>query len=54
LDIAIGSSYELETQVLLSQDFGYILPENGKELIGVITTVQKMLNGLKNKMTVVS
>lgn len=51
LDIATGSGYELETQTLLSLDFGYLSNENADELILMITTVQRMLYGLKNKIS---
>lgn len=51
LDIAIGSSYELETQILLSIDFEYI-KKDAIEIIASITSVQKMLNGLKTKIIV--
>lgn len=51
LDIAIGSAYELETQFLLSVDFGYI-DENGIETLELVISIQRMLVGLKNKIVV--
>jgi len=51
LDIALGSSYELETQILLAMDFEYISAEDGNDLVMKVTTIQKMINGLKSKIT---
>ena len=50
LDIALGSGYELETQILLSYSFGYIPHKDIDILLGNTTTVHRMLNGLKNKI----
>lgn len=50
LDIALGSSYELETQILLSFDFGFITHENLQNLLVTISTIQRMLNGLREKI----
>jgi four helix bundle protein len=50
LDIAIGSGYELETQAILALDFEYMPKEDAEELIQLITTIQRMLNGLRNTM----
>lgn len=51
LDIATGLSYELETQTLLSLDFGYLTEESANDLILTISTVQRMLHGLRKKIT---
>lgn len=50
IDISIGSSYELETQVLLAIDFNYILANQTNELLLKIETVQKMLNGFRRTL----
>jgi len=50
LDIALGSSYELETQLLLSFSFGYVFQRDIDILLENTTVVQRMLNGLKNKI----
>lgn len=47
LDISIGSSFELETQILLSYEIGYLPLDRLDNLIEQIIPVQKMLNGLK-------
>lgn len=50
LGVAIGSSYELETQIILSGKLGYIPDERLSELLGETTEVQKMLSGLSAKL----
>lgn len=50
LDIAIGSSFELETQALLALDFGYLDNSDTELLFEKITMVQRMLNGLKKSI----
>ncbi len=42
LAIALGSSYELETQLMLAESFGYINNEKLNELVLEITKNQKM------------
>jgi len=42
LAIALGSSYELETQLMLAESFGYISAEKLNELQVEITKNQKM------------
>jgi four helix bundle protein len=46
LYIAYGSSCELETQILLSGDLGYIKDKNMKELLEKIGDVERMLKAL--------
>jgi len=43
--IAKGSLYEVETQVYLSFDLGFVKQEETKELFDQITTVRKMMIG---------
>jgi four helix bundle protein len=50
LDIAIGSSYELETQIILSSKLGYFNEETTNELLMLTTEVQRMLNGLNSRL----
>ena len=42
LSIALGSSYELETQLMLAESFGYISTEKLNELLLEVTKNQKM------------
>ena len=46
LYIAYGSVCELETQMLLSRDLGYIQENDIKELQGKVGDVERMLKGL--------
>ena len=50
LNIALGSCFELETQLLLSNDFNYITKEQTLLLTEKVCKVQKMLNGLKKSI----
>ena len=50
LNIALGSSYELETQLLLSNDFNYITKEQSQLLTEKVCKIQKMLNGFKKSV----
>lgn len=51
IDIAIGSCYEIETQILLSIDFSYINLETVQPFMDEIHSLQKMLHGFKNTIT---
>ena len=42
LEIAIGSAYEVETQLLISSDLGFINEENTTELITLLEEITKM------------
>jgi four helix bundle protein len=50
LYIAYGSSCELETQILLSGDLGYLSPEVLKKLQDGIGEVERMLKALINSL----
>lgn len=50
LDIANGSSYELETLFILSTDLEYLLESDSKIIIEKIEEIQKMIYSLRNKM----
>ncbi|AOC95970.1 hypothetical protein BB050_02877 [Flavobacterium anhuiense] len=42
LEIAIGSAYEVETQLLISSDLGFINEESTTELINLLEEITKM------------
>lgn len=42
LDIAIGSSYELETQLLIANDLNFLTPEKVDELIKKLNKITSM------------
>lgn len=46
ISIATGSVAEIETQILLSADLGYLETEFSKELLDELETIGKMLRGL--------
>lgn len=50
LDIAYSSSCELETQIILSSDLGFISSEKFEEVSIAINEIQKMLYGLIQKL----
>ncbi|MFD2101210.1 four helix bundle protein [Flagellimonas iocasae] len=47
LQIALGSSYELETQLLISKELGYIEIEGYSNCIKKLNNLQKSINSLK-------
>lgn len=51
LYIAYGSIAELETQLLLAVDFGYMSKEESLKSFELLTEVRKMLNGLLSKVS---
>ena len=50
LYIAYGSTCELETQLLLSQDLRYIISKEGEKLNGNIREIERMLKALINSL----
>ncbi|NDV44096.1 four helix bundle protein [Flagellimonas sediminis] len=51
LEIAIGSMYELETQLLISNDLGFITKEKAQELIKKLNGIIKMTSKFKSTLT---
>jgi len=47
LDISLGSSCELDTQLLISAELNYIKKEVYEEFLLEIDEIQKMINGLQ-------
>jgi four helix bundle protein len=54
LDIALGSAYEVNYQLLLSKDLGYITEEDYNDLFQGVTEVEKMLIGFIHKIRPIS
>ena len=50
LQIAMGSASELEYELLLSTDLGYLPPENGAAIAAQIIEVKQMLSSLLKKL----
>lgn len=47
LGIALGSAFELETQLILAESFGFTEKQNASEIINQIHRIQKMINAFK-------
>ena len=50
LGIALGSLYELETQLIIGNRIGYLTSETNEQLLTRITTISKMLTRLKQSL----
>ena len=50
LGIALGSLYELETQLIIGNRIGYLTSETNEQLLIRITTISKMLTRLKQSL----
>lgn len=50
LEIALGSSFELETQLLIAENCGYITENDCSGYINRIGIIQKMTFGFKQKL----
>lgn len=50
LDMSLGSSHELESQILVASDLSFIDLENHQSLMGALSEIQRMLIGLMNKL----
>lgn len=52
VEISLGSSYELETQVLIAQAVSFGDPELGKNLLAAIIEEQRMLSGFQKSLAI--
>jgi four helix bundle protein len=50
LTIAVGSSFELETQITIAKNLNYLAAENFDELLIKLIAIQKKLHRLKQKI----
>lgn len=50
LDVAISSSFELETQIVLSYDLEYIIEDELNQLTEKISEVQKLIFGFQKTL----
>ena len=46
LDMALGSAFEVETQLTIATNVGYLDEEHYQELISKLSSIEKQLNGL--------
>lgn len=47
LSIALGSAFELETQIILASTFVFLTKEQYEEISNQVVKVQKMINGFR-------
>jgi len=47
LDIAIGSSFEIESQLMIAKDLGFITENDLTEILRQLNEIQKMLVGFQ-------
>ncbi|WP_276499770.1 four helix bundle protein [Pontibacter litorisediminis] len=50
LKVALGSAFEIETQMILAEAFGFVTEADNQKLMQQLSGVQKMLNGLISKL----
>lgn len=51
LDNALGSTFEVETFLILSSDLGFLKNPESESLVTKVEEIGKMLNGLKSKIS---
>jgi four helix bundle protein len=51
LGIAQGSCVELETQVIISRELGFLHDQSAKELIESLESISKMIAGLRRNIS---
>ena len=50
LSIALGSLYELETQLILAKDLAYVDPENLQLILSKADEISRMIRGLQRSL----
>lgn len=50
LNIALGSSFELETQIIIATEFNYLSAETSEAICSTIIEIQKMIAGLQKSL----
>ncbi|TDQ17068.1 four helix bundle protein [Algoriphagus boseongensis] len=50
LEVSLGESFELETQMIISEKVGILNSENAKDLESDLSEVQRMIMGLKSSL----
>lgn len=51
LDIALGSAYELETQIIIIEEFDWVVQDSLLNLKDDLNRLQRSINNLKQKVT---
>ena len=52
LTIALGSSFELETQIIIAKEFKYVTEEELNNISAQIIEIQKMIYGLQKSLDI--
>lgn len=50
LDTALGSAFEVETQLLIAKNIGYLNEQLHSELLEKLSSIERQLNGLINSI----
>ncbi len=50
LDMAVGSAFELESQLIISVDLGFLIEEDIKDIIIEINEIEKMIRGFQKNL----
>ena len=50
LNISLGSAFELETQLIIAREFGYLDDETLNTICNLVTEIQKMIYGLQKSL----
>jgi len=50
LDVAIGAVGELETQIIIAKEIGYITAEKLDSMLAILDRIRKMMRGLSSKL----
>lgn len=50
LDTSLGSAFEVETQLLISKDIGYVSQDLYENLLNDLNDIERQLNGLISKL----
>lgn len=50
LEVSLGESFELETEVIISEREGILHPQTAKEIKSDLSEVQRMIMGLKSSL----
>ena len=52
LEIAIGSAYEIETQILIASDLGFITPPESENLTSELAEIIKMISRFRSTLKI--
>lgn len=50
LDTSLGSAFEVETQLLISKNVGYLFPDIYESLLTDLNEIERQINGLISKL----